>query len=59
MLTEQQIKNFKRDGFILIKGLYNVDEIKNITSWTEEVSNYPETPGKYMMYFIMLMQRIG
>ena len=51
MLTEQQINDFKRDGFLVVKGLYSNDEMREITAWTEEVSHYPELPGKYMMYF--------
>ena len=51
MLTEQQIQDFDRDGFIILRGLYNPDEIRDIRAWTEEVAGYPEVPGKYMMYF--------
>lgn len=51
MLTAQQIKDFKRDGFVLVKGLYDKDEIQKITTWTDELSHYPEVPGQYMMYF--------
>ena len=51
MLTDQQISQFKHEGYLLVKTLYNSEEMRNITAWTEEVSNYPETPGKYMMYF--------
>lgn len=51
MLTKQQLSDFERDGFLLVKGLYNSGEMKDITAWTEEVTSYPEVPGKYMMYF--------
>ena len=51
MLTEQQLKDFDENGYLLIKGLYSSDEMREITDWTEEVTNYPEVPGKYMMYF--------
>lgn len=51
MLTEQQVSDFKRDGFLLIRGLYKADEMQDISRWTEEATNYPEVPGKYMMYF--------
>lgn len=51
MLSEQQLADFEQDGFLLIKGLYSKDEAREIIEWTEEVSNYPEVPGKYMMYF--------
>jgi len=51
MLTEQQLQDFKRDGFVIVRGLYTGDELREITAWTDEVANYPEIPGKYMMYF--------
>lgn len=51
MLTEEQIKDFKRDGYLLIRGLYGPGEVEELQKWTDEVANYPEVPGKYMMYF--------
>ncbi len=51
MLTEQQISDFQRDGFLLVRGLYTAQEINEIRRWTEEVAGFPEVPGKYMMYF--------
>ncbi len=51
MLTEKHLSDFERDGFLIVKGLYDANEMQEITSWTEEVTSYPEVPGKYMMYF--------
>lgn len=51
MLTNEQLADFKKDGYLLIKGLYSAEEMQEIIRWTEEVTNYPEVPGKYMMYF--------
>jgi hypothetical protein len=51
MLTDKQIETFRRDGFLLIKGLYSADDMNQIIKWTGEVSDFPEVPGKYMMYF--------
>jgi 2-aminoethylphosphonate dioxygenase len=51
MLSKQQLSDFERDGFLVVKGLYNKDEMRDITAWTEDVTSYPEVPGKYMMYF--------
>lgn len=51
MLTKQQIEEFKRDGYVIVRGLYTDDEIRQITEWTEEVTAWPEVQGKYMMYF--------
>ncbi len=51
MLTKEQLADFERDGFLVVKGLYDEDEMRNVRAWTEEVTRYPEVPGKYMMYF--------
>lgn len=51
MLTDSQIDSFKRDGYVLVKGLYDAEEMQEIKAWTTEVGNYREIPGKYMMYF--------
>ena len=50
-LSAEQIEEFKTTGFLVVRGLYDSDRMKTITAWTEEVTNYPEVPGKYMMYF--------
>ena len=51
MLSKQQVEQFHRDGFLVVRGLYNAEEMKDISRWTDEVSNSPEVPGHYMMYF--------
>ena len=51
MLTEQQVEDFQRDGFLVYRGLFNSSEIAELTRWTDDVMTYPEEPGKYMMYF--------
>ena len=51
MLTKQQIEEFNRDGFVIVRGFYNENEMRKITEWTEAVTAWPEEPGKYMMYF--------
>ena len=51
MLTKKQIDDFNRDGFVIVRGLYAGDELREIIAWTDEVISYPEVPGHYMMYF--------
>ncbi len=51
VLSEEQVENFHRDGYVLVRGLYSPDEIRQISDWTDEVAAYPEIPGKYMMYY--------
>ena len=50
-LTTEQIEEFKNTGFLVIRNLYDAEKMKTITKWTDEVTSYPEVPGKYMMYF--------
>jgi len=51
MLSKQQIDQYHRDGFLLVKGMYNADEMKDISHWTDEVAGSPEKAGHYMMFF--------
>ena len=51
MLSNEQNLSFRENGFVTIHGLYTQKEIKAITTWIDEVENYPEVPNKYMMYF--------
>jgi ectoine hydroxylase-related dioxygenase (phytanoyl-CoA dioxygenase family) len=51
MLSKQQIEQFNRDGFLLVRALYTPEEMLQISAWTDEVASADETPGKTMMYF--------
>lgn len=51
ILTEKQLQNFERDGYLVIEKCFDPVGVKEIIDWTAEVQNYPEMVGKYMMYF--------
>ena len=51
MLSKQQIEQFHRDGFLVVRGMYSPEEARLISDWTDAVASVPETPGKAMMYF--------
>jgi hypothetical protein len=51
ILSDAQIEQFHRDGFLLVRGMYSAQEIDFIGQWTDDVAAYPEVAGKYMMYF--------
>ena len=51
VLSNEQIEQFHRDGFLLVRGMYSTEEVQAISDRTEEVAGFPEVPGKYMMYF--------
>jgi len=42
---------FQRDGFVLVPGLFDAEETRQISAWTDEIQAQPETPGRAMMYF--------
>jgi ectoine hydroxylase-related dioxygenase (phytanoyl-CoA dioxygenase family) len=51
ILSDEQVAQFERDGFLVVRAMYSPDEVADISEWTDAVANYPEVPGKYMMYF--------
>ena len=51
ILNDEQVAQFRNDGFLVVRGMYSAAEVADIRNWTDEVANYPEVPGKYMMYF--------
>ena len=51
VLSDEHIDRFKKDGFLLVPRLFNKNEMRKITQWTDEIASSPEIPGKYMMYF--------
>lgn len=51
MLSKQQVDQFHRDGFLLVRQMYNAEEMKDISQWTDDVAESPEIAGHYMMYF--------
>lgn len=50
ILTQEQVEAFQRDGFIFIPGFAGEAEMRDITAWTEEVTAWPEEPGRHMVY---------
>jgi len=51
ILSLEQVEQFHRDGFLVVRAMYSPEETASISDWTNEVAAYPEVPGKYMMYF--------
>lgn len=51
MFSEDDIDQFKEDGFIVVRGFFDKNEMQELYTWTSEVEQLPEIPGKYMMYF--------
>ena len=50
-LTDEQVAQFHRDGFVFAPGFYDAAATQRITAWTDEVMNWPEVPGRHMVYY--------
>ncbi|MGH8671187.1 MAG: phytanoyl-CoA dioxygenase family protein [Burkholderiales bacterium] len=51
LLSERDIEDFRRDGYLVVRQLYDRGEMQRIAAWTDEVAAYPPIAGKYMMYY--------
>jgi ectoine hydroxylase-related dioxygenase (phytanoyl-CoA dioxygenase family) len=49
-MDEGQIAAFQRDGYLLLRGFFNPDEVAEITRWTEELASAPEEIGRHWVY---------
>ncbi|MFP6740599.1 MAG: phytanoyl-CoA dioxygenase family protein [Alphaproteobacteria bacterium] len=49
--TDDQIEAFERNGFVVLRGLYDAAAMADITAWVEDMQGRPETAGKWMKYF--------
>lgn len=51
MLGKDKIERFARDGYLVVRSLYDPEEMRTIGAWTDELAAAPETPGAAMKYF--------
>jgi hypothetical protein len=40
-----------RDGFVVVRGLFDAAETRDLLRWTDEVAGAPEVPGRHMVYY--------
>ncbi len=50
VMDEGQIAAFQRDGYLLLPGFFDRDEVAEITRWTEELASAPEEVGRHWVY---------
>lgn len=50
VINEQQINDFKKNGFLLVKNGFNQEDISTIESWTTELADMPEKSGTHWVY---------
>ena len=49
-LTEQQIETFVSSGYVLIRRVFDVQDIVKIDTWAREVENTPADSRRYWVY---------
>ncbi len=59
LFSDDQLAAYRRDGFIVVRGLFDAAAMRDIAQWTDEVQGWPETPGKWMKYFDESLKRPG
>jgi len=50
-LTPDQLAQFERDGYLVVRGMFDAEAMKRISQWTDEVVALPEVPGTHMVYY--------
>ena len=50
ILTQEQAEAFQRDGLLYAPRFFTAEETARITAWTDEVTAWPEEPGRHMVY---------
>jgi len=51
--SEEQLASWERDGFLIVRHeqIFTPEQVDDLVKWTGEIEQWPETPGKWMMYF--------
>ncbi|KTD06379.1 phytanoyl-CoA dioxygenase [Legionella gratiana] len=50
-LNEEQYSFWKEQGFVFLRDFLRIDLKQHLQTWCDELTSWPETPGKWMKYF--------
>jgi 2-aminoethylphosphonate dioxygenase len=50
LFSPEEMAAYRRDGFVVVPGLFDAAEVAAISAWTDAVHAIPEVPGSYMVY---------
>ncbi len=51
IFSKEQRETFKRQGYLVVPGLYTPEEMDEIRGWVDEAQGWPEEKGGAWMYF--------
>lgn len=50
-ITDAMLGDWQRQGFLVVRGVYDAEKMADITRWVSDIQSWPETAGEHMMYF--------
>jgi 2-aminoethylphosphonate dioxygenase len=50
-LDDRQREFWKGHGYLWLEGLFSPAEVADVARWTEEITAWPDVPGKWMRYY--------
>ena len=50
VITDEQMRAFERDGYLVMRGAFDEDEMALIDTWTRELLAKPEESGKHWVF---------
>ena len=50
VLMDAQVADFERDGYLVARSAFDASEMRQIESWTRDLCERPEEPGKHWVY---------
>ncbi len=50
-ITEREVESFRRGGYACVERAFDAEEVARAVGWVDELQDWPETPGRHMMYF--------
>ncbi|MEK9724046.1 MAG: phytanoyl-CoA dioxygenase family protein, partial [Rhodospirillaceae bacterium] len=50
VLTDEHLRTFKDDGFLVARGLFGAEEMARIAAWSDEMLARPEESGTHWVY---------
>jgi 2-aminoethylphosphonate dioxygenase len=50
VLTDSQLNDFKRDGYLVLRQAFDAPAMALIEQWTREIAEAPEVPGRQWVY---------
>ncbi len=59
LFSREELEAYDRDGFVVVRELFDDRAMAEIRAWTEEVQAWPETPGKWRKYFDESLKKPG